>query len=49
MRAVCGEIRSMFGLKVRYAGIVVAGKGARQILGHVVVGKRTRGQWTAIG
>jgi hypothetical protein len=47
MRAVVGELRTLFGFKVRYAGVIVAGKGAKQILGRVVVGKRQKTGWTA--
>lgn len=47
VRVVCGEIRAMLGLKVRYAGLVVAEKGTRQVLGRVVVGKRQQSTWAA--
>jgi hypothetical protein len=46
IRAVCGEMRAMLGLKVRYAGLLVNEKGTRQVLGRIAVGKRHQGTWT---
>ena len=48
VRAVCGEIRAMLGLKVRYVGFLLHEGQARQLMGRVVVGKRADSRWVSI-
>jgi len=44
-RAVCAEVRSLFGIKVRYIGLLVQEAGERAILGRCTLGQRTRTGW----
>ena len=45
MRAVCVELRTMLGLKVRHAGMLVRDKGDRELVGRVTVGHRDKEGW----
>lgn len=47
VRAICGELRSLFGLKVRYVGLLVRDRDQRQVLGRVTIGRRTPEGWIA--
>lgn len=47
VRAICGELRSMLGLKVRHVGLVVSEDGERRLLGRMAVGRRHNGSWRA--
>ncbi len=45
VRLACCELRTFFGLKVRYAGVLIRDRGERQLLGRGTIGRRTPDGW----
>jgi superfamily II DNA or RNA helicase len=45
VRAVCGAIRSMLGLRVKYGGLIISQRSERRVIGRAVVGKRSQDTW----
>lgn len=45
VRALCAELRTMLGLKVRHAGVLIRDRGDRQIIGRVAIGHRGKEGW----
>ncbi len=44
--AVCGELRSLLGFRIRYVGFLLRIKGDRQIIGRYSIGSRTSRGWS---
>ncbi len=47
VQAVCGEARTLLGLRIRFIGMLLRVRGQRDILGRCSVGYRTQQRWIA--